>query len=68
MSSPRINYDALAPVAAERDRAQKSCEQMGARIHRLRGALMQIAAIIETQTDPDIDALHDIVRNALLDK
>lgn len=68
MSAPKINYDALAPVAAERDRAQKACEQMGVRIQRLRAALLQIAAVIETQTDPDIDALHDIARDALLDQ
>lgn len=68
MSAPKINYDALAPVTAERDRAQRACEQMGARIQRLRAALLQIAAVIETQPDPDIDALHDIARNALLDQ
>lgn len=68
MSAPKINYDALAPVTAERDRAQRACEQMGVRIQRLRAALLQITAVIETQTDPDIDALHDIARNALLDQ
>lgn len=68
MSAPKINYDALAAVTAERDRAQKACEQMGVQIQRLRAALLQIVAVIETQTDPDIDALHDIARDALLDQ
>lgn len=65
MSAPRINYEALAPVTAERDRAQKACELMGARVEKLRAALLQITAIIETQSAPDIDLLHDIARNAL---
>lgn len=63
--APKINYDMLAPVTAERDRAQKACEQMGQRITKLETALLQMTAIIETQTEPDIDALHDVARNAL---
>ena len=34
-------------------------------IERLRRALLQMTAIIETQSDPDIDALHDVARAAL---
>lgn len=61
--APKINYDLLAPseVAAERDRAQ-----MGQRIRDLRTALLKISAIIETQTEPDVDLIHDVVRAALL--
>lgn len=63
--APKINYDMLALVTAERDRAQKACEQMGRRVSKLETALLQMTAIIETQTEPDIDALHDIAREAL---
>jgi uncharacterized protein YbaP (TraB family) len=63
--APKINYDMLAPVTAERDRAQKACEQMGRRISELEAALLRMTAIIETQTEPDIDALHDVARQAL---
>jgi hypothetical protein len=55
----------LDAVKAERDRAQKACEQMGARIDALRSALLQITAIMETQSEPDIDAMHDVAREAL---
>lgn len=65
MDAPKINYDALAPVVAERNRAQRACEQMGARITALRAALLRITAIVETQTEPDIDAIHDVAREAL---
>lgn len=65
MEAPKINYDSLAPVVAERDRAHRACEQMGARITTLRTALLQITALIETQTEPDIDAIHDVAREAL---
>lgn len=64
--APKINYDMLAPVTAERDRATKACELMGARITALRNALLQITALIETDHDPDIDAIHDVAREALL--
>ena len=37
----------------------------GARVTKLENALLRITAIIETQTDPDIDALHDVAREAL---
>jgi hypothetical protein len=67
MSAPRINYDSLAPVAAERDRAQQACELIGSRLSKMRSALLRITALIETQTDPDIDLLHDIARDALRD-
>lgn len=65
VEAPKINYDLYAPVTAERDRAQKACEQMGARVTKLENALLRITAIIETQTEPDIDALHDVAREAL---
>lgn len=55
----------IEPSTVERDRAQKACEQMGQRILKLEAALLRITAIIETQTDPDIDALHDVAREAL---
>lgn len=63
--APKINYDLYAPVRAERDRAQKACEQMGRRVSKLEAALLRMTAIIETQAEPDIDALHDIARDAL---
>lgn len=79
--APKINYDRLAPdrreahadelstelklVQAERSRAQLACEQLGERNTKLRSALLQISAIIETQLEPDIDAMHDIAREAL---
>lgn len=65
MESPRINYDALAPVSAERDRAQKAVELVAQRYIEMRAAMLRIAAIVETQAKPDIDAIHDIVREAL---
>lgn len=65
-NAPKINYEHLAPVVAERDRAHRACEQMGARMAFLRSALLKITAIIETQTDPDIDAIHDVAREALV--
>lgn len=68
--APKINYNDMVPselsaVQAERDRAQRDCERMGGHITALRRALVQISCIIETQTDPDIDAIHDVVRDAL---
>jgi hypothetical protein len=65
VEAPKINYDMLAPVTSERDRAQKACEQMGERMKKLESALLRITAIIETQSEPDIDALHDVAREAL---
>lgn len=35
------------------------------RIKQLEAALLRMTAIIETQTEPDIDALHDVARDAL---
>lgn len=55
----------LDALRAERDRAQQACEQMGARIDALRGSLLRITSLIETQSDPDIDAMHDVAREAL---
>jgi hypothetical protein len=52
-------------LKAERDRAQKDCERMGRRITDLRAALLRITSIIETQTEPDVDAMHDVAREAL---
>lgn len=72
MAAPKIKYDNLAPVSreldvvrAERDRAQRDCERMGSALHALRAALLRITAIVETQTEPDIDAIHDVAREAL---
>lgn len=74
MEAPKINYDMLgvAPleaelraVRAERDRAQKDCERLSIRNTALRAALLRMTAIIETQSEPDIDALHDVAREAL---
>lgn len=64
--APKINYDALSAVTAERDRAHRACEQMGAHIDKMRAALLKITALIETQIEPDIDAIHDVAREALL--
>lgn len=55
----------LAATEAERDRAQKDCERLGAKVTMLRSALLKITAIIETQSEPDIDAMHDVAREAL---
>lgn len=35
------------------------------KVTTLRKALLQITAIIETQSEPDIDAIHDVAREAL---
>ena len=55
----------LEAVTAERDRAQQACEQMGRRITKIERGLLQVAAIIETQSEPDIDAMYDAVGDAL---
>ena len=55
----------LRCVRAERDRAQEACEQMGRRITKLENGLLAVTAIIETQSEPDIDAMHDACRDAL---
>lgn len=55
----------LRLVRAERDRAQQACELMGKRIGKFEDAILAIAAIIETQSDPDIDAIHDVCRDIL---
>ena len=71
MGAPTINYDMLAArselnaVRAERDRAQTDCARLAVGNAVLRSALLRISAIIETQTAPDIDALHDVARDAL---
>lgn len=74
MEAPTINYDMLAPdprdrelmaMRAERDRAQTDCERLGCTITAPRAALLRIMAIIETQAEPDIDAMHDVARDAL---
>lgn len=70
MAAPTINYTGMVPselsaVRAERDRAQQDCQRMGERITALRVALLKITAIIETQSEPDIDAMHDVAREAL---
>jgi hypothetical protein len=70
MAAPTINYTGMVPselsaVRAERDRAQQDCQRMGEQITALRGALLKITAIIETQSEPDIDAMHDVAREAL---
>ena len=53
MSAPTINYDMLAPVTAERDRAQKACEQMGRRITELREALGKAIDYCDAATHGD---------------
>lgn len=58
-------HSEMLAVTAERNRAQTACEQMGARLDALRSSLLRITAIIETQSEPDIDALHDVAREAL---
>lgn len=68
--APRINYNDMVPselsaVRAERDRAQRDCELLSKKVTALRGALLKITAIIETQSEPDIDAMHDVAREAL---
>jgi len=71
MGAPKINYDMLAArselnaVRAERDRAQTDCARLAVGNAVLRSALLRMTAIIETQTEPDIDALHDVARDAL---
>lgn len=55
----------LRAVTAERNRAQQACEQMGRRITKLENGLLSVTAIIETQSEPDIDAMHDACRDAL---
>lgn len=55
----------LRLVRAERDRAQQACELMGKRIDEFEKAILAIASIIETQSDPDIDAIHDVCRDIL---
>lgn len=55
----------LSATEAERNRAQKDCERLGAKVEMLRSALLKITAIIETQLEPDIDAMHDVAREAL---
>lgn len=57
--------DELRATQAERQRAQEACERMGKRIAKLEAALLRMTAIIETQIEPDIDALHDVAREAL---
>lgn len=68
--APKINYNGMAPselkaVTAERNRAQQACEQMGRRITKLERGLLAVTAIVETQSEPDIDAIHDACREAL---
>ena len=41
-------------------------EEAAERIEDLEIALLQISSIIEMQREPDIDAMHDVVRVALL--
>lgn len=53
MSAPKINYDALAPVTAERDKAQRACEQMGRRISELRNALGKAIDYCDAATHGD---------------
>jgi len=74
MDAPKINCDMISSdravnelmaVRAERDRAQNDCRRMGEKITALRAALLRMTAIIETQAEPDIDALHDVAREAL---
>lgn len=43
--------------------ASRACK--GARIAALESALLRITSIIETQAEPDIDAMHDVARDAL---
>lgn len=71
--APRINYNAMVPdpidaVRAERDRAQRACEHMGRRMSRMEAGILRALALIETETEPDIDALHDALGDALLAK
>lgn len=38
---------------------------LGQRSAKARAALLKITALIETQAEPDIDAIHDVAREAL---
>lgn len=53
MNAPRINYDHLAPVTAERDRAQQACELMGRRIAELTDALGKAIDYCDAATHGD---------------
>lgn len=52
--SPPIQHEAAERIDA-----------LEAKNTNLRAALLRITAIIETQTEPDIDAMHDVARDAL---
>lgn len=64
MDAPKINYDMLAPVTAERDRAQQACEFMGRRIVELRDALGKAIDYCDAATHGDEQYADE--RSALL--
>jgi hypothetical protein len=53
MNAPPINYDALSPVIAERDRAQRAREAMGRRIVELKDALGRAIDYCDAATHGD---------------
>lgn len=55
----------IRALTAERDRAQRDCQRLSEKNMALRAALLRISSIIETQSEPDIDAMHDACREAL---
>jgi hypothetical protein len=68
--APKINYNQMVPseleaVLAERDRAQQACQQMGEQIAKLEQCILAALAVIETQSEPDIDVLHDVLAHGL---
>lgn len=60
----QVNHT-MTQLMTERETLRAEVERQDRKIERLRMALLKITAIIETQSDPDIDAMHDVAREAL---